>query len=187
MTPPNQEYQRFQMPKAIQRLLDKNPDAIIPITKKAQENRLRRIAEAPARKLAAKEAQKAQRAAVRAAHVEAERYKRRPYTPEEQVVRIRLNKIKNTYGLNGKALLRMIDIQDWKCAICREAFEGLDFHVDHCHLPPYKVRGVLCRRCNLRIGGWDDPGWAKAAAAYLRIIPRKEAVLGLNLDEEERP
>ena len=45
MTPPESEYQRFYIPKAIQRILGKNPNNIIPITKEAKENRLWRIAE----------------------------------------------------------------------------------------------------------------------------------------------
>ena len=187
MTPQDAEYQRNYLPRAVQRILARNPDDIIPVTKKAQENRLRRIAEEPARKLAEQEALEARKTAERAAEIEALRITRGlDLTPQERIVRQRLFHIWSEYGVSAQQLLQMLEKQDWRCAICQEAFEGINFHVDHSHLPPlFKVRGLLCRRCNLRIGGWDDPKWAKAAAAYLRIIPHKNDLAGIDLEPKE--
>lgn len=183
MTPQEKEYQRDYLPRAVQRILARNPDDIIPVTKKAQENRLRRIAEAPARKLAEQEAIKARKEAELAAEIEARRIKRfAGFTPREQMIRRRLGQIWSEYGLSAPRLLKMLDRQEWKCAICREPFEAMRFSVDHSHIAPYKVRGLLCMRCNFTIGGWDDPVFARAAAIYLGIIPRKGIQSGLDLE-----
>jgi Recombination endonuclease VII len=53
------------------------------------------------------------------------------------------------------------------CAICLKA-PAERLCVDHCHATG-KVRGLLCRTCNVGLGCYrDDPSLVTAAAAYLR-------------------
>lgn len=70
----------------------------------------------------------------------------------------------------------MFDAQGGRCCICRSnRFDaGRKGHspyrflrIDHCHETD-KVRGLLCDKCNLGLGNFnDDPQWLRAAAAYL--------------------
>ena len=64
----------------------------------------------------------------------------------------------------------MIEAQGNRCAICACNFEDLsakNIHADHCHATG-KPRGVLCFRCNLGIGKFEDnPELLRKAALYL--------------------
>lgn len=77
---------------------------------------------------------------------------------------------KRRWHLRGRYDLSVSDVegllveQDGKCGICGEPF--VKFLVDHNHLTK-KVRGLLCHRCNIRIGGWDDPNFRDSALAWL--------------------
>ena len=53
------------------------------------------------------------------------------------------------------------------CAICRKTPELVIFHIDHDHKTG-KVRGILCRACNLMLGmAKDQPDTLRNGAAYL--------------------
>lgn len=78
------------------------------------------------------------------------------------------------YGLTLEQFTRMIDDQEGRCAVC---FVALDFMapakdnssacVDHCHTTG-KVRGLLCKRCNLGLGfAQDNPTILRNMAEYL--------------------
>ncbi len=60
--------------------------------------------------------------------------------------------------------------QDGMCAICRVDFSTLPtkhVHADHCHAT-HTPRGILCHRCNLALGKFEDnPELLRRAAAYL--------------------
>lgn len=73
-------------------------------------------------------------------------------------------KLKNIYNLKEKDLQKMINIADGKCMICnRKTF----LHIDHCHSTG-KVRGLLCKNCNLGIGLFkDNPEILKSCIEYL--------------------
>lgn len=81
------------------------------------------------------------------------------------------------HGLSASEYQALLDTQDGRCAICRSSGgdAGRKGHtiyrflrIDHCHRSG-KVRGLLCDKCNLGIGNFnDDPQWLEAAVAYLR-------------------
>jgi hypothetical protein len=59
----------------------------------------------------------------------------------------------------------ILERQGNACGICKAPAKPLC--VDHCHASG-KVRGFLCRGCNLGLGNYhDDPARMRAAAAYL--------------------
>lgn len=75
------------------------------------------------------------------------------------------------YGLPYDRYLAMLKEQDYRCWICQEPFEirssNLSPHVDHCH-NSRKIRGLLCRACNLALGHFkDDVDRLQAAVRYL--------------------
>ena len=57
------------------------------------------------------------------------------------------------YGLSEEAYQSMLQAQEHKCAICYTHMQVPQ--VDHCHAEGH-VRGLLCNRCNLGIGYFDD-------------------------------
>ncbi len=76
------------------------------------------------------------------------------------------------YSLPYDQYLAMLDAQDYSCWICRRPFEirssTMSPHVDHCH-NSRKVRGLLCRACNLGLGHFgDDINRLQAAVSYMR-------------------
>lgn len=74
-------------------------------------------------------------------------------------------RIKNLYGLSEEDHTKIYKSQKGLCAICLKK-EKLD--VDHCHKTK-KVRGLLCRPCNLMLGKFnDDPKILRRAIRYLR-------------------
>ncbi len=108
---------------------------------------------------------------VRAANVERARlwreahpWKRREHTLNER------------YGITPAQLDALVEAQGGGCAICKLALvSSKTTHIDHDHAccPGKKscgacVRGVLCHRCNLALGMFDDdPARLRDAAAYL--------------------
>lgn len=113
------------------------------------------------------------------AEYHAARKKERAESPER--IKIRIKQIIREYKITESDIEQMLKSQGRRCAICEDPFNGLDCHVDHNHITG-KVRGLLCGRCNTRIGGWDDPEWARAAAAYLGIIPKLKNSIELDLE-----
>lgn len=63
------------------------------------------------------------------------------------------------YGLSKDQYDGLIQKQGSKCAICLcelDPFDGTtNTHIDHCH-ESGKVRGILCRACNVALGGFRD-------------------------------
>ncbi len=86
----------------------------------------------------------------------------RTYTPENK----RKWALKTRYGLTQADVEKMLLAQDVSCGICKK--EMLKPHIDHCHSTG-KVRGLLCHRCNTRLGGLDDAQWRSAAMQYLGV------------------
>lgn len=77
--------------------------------------------------------------------------------------------LKRNYGLSIEDFERMAEAQKGACAICKTQLDlGFFTAVDHDH-ETGAVRGLLCSKCNMALGGFKDSiGLLDAAAAYLR-------------------
>jgi hypothetical protein len=86
---------------------------------------------------------------------------------------------KAIYGLNAEDYDQMLSRQNGACAICKLTFQETPC-VDHCHAT-HVVRGLLCTKCNIGLGNFnDDPSLLRAAAAYLeaaRSLPKPRCVV----------
>lgn len=72
--------------------------------------------------------------------------------------------LKLLYGITSEDRSRMINEQGGQCAICYGLIRRP--YVDHC--PTHgKVRGILCNRCNCRLGVLEDLPFVTAAKLYL--------------------
>lgn len=61
---------------------------------------------------------------------------------------------------------RRVKEQNGRCLICKRQ-PSKRFCVDHCH-ETNQVRGLLCRKCNLGLGHFDDSIWLlRKAIKYL--------------------
>lgn len=70
---------------------------------------------------------------------------------------------------------RLLVEQDGKCAICRET-DNRALSVDHEHRTN-RVRGLLCRRCNMGLGCFgDDPAVVATAMQYLQMSTQAPTV-----------
>lgn len=79
----------------------------------------------------------------------------------------RKNRLKRTYGLTLKQYDKMVEDQDGVCAICGSVNEnGHRLAVDHNHKTG-KVRGLLCRKCNLGLFALENKTWRPLAEKYL--------------------
>jgi hypothetical protein len=58
------------------------------------------------------------------------------------------------FGISEKEYEQMLVEQNNKCAICKIQI-GWEAAVDHCHNTD-KIRGLLCRKCNLGLGAFKD-------------------------------
>lgn len=80
--------------------------------------------------------------------------------------------LKYKYGIDNDYYNKLLEEQGNVCAICGcsvedERVHGDYFAVDHCH-HTIKVRGLLCRSCNVGIGNLnDDPVLLQMAINYL--------------------
>lgn len=90
--------------------------------------------------------------------------RKRTYTPENK----RKWQIKTRYGMTVEQVEEMRLAQKGACAVCKKPLGK--FHIDHDHNTG-KVRGLLCHRCNVMIGGWDDKEWLASALRYMRVKP----------------
>ena len=95
---------------------------------------------------------------------------------EKRPINNRRHSLKKHYGLTESEHQLMVTKQNGTCAICNQ--EGL-LCVDHNHTTG-KVRGLLCKSCNLGIGSFaDDVERLQAAINYLNSQKEKAQVTGL--------
>jgi Recombination endonuclease VII len=79
--------------------------------------------------------------------------------------------LKYYYGMSVEDYDAFLARQRGACAICMKP-SAQTLCVDHCHATG-KVRGLLCRKCNLGIGHLgDDPNLLRAAIGYLEAAQR---------------
>jgi hypothetical protein len=92
------------------------------------------------------------------------------YSKEYRVLVGKNSRLRCTYGISPEELVKLIEKQGNKCAICRVVFgteKKNSPHVDHDHSSGW-VRGVLCTGCNTGLGNFgDDPNHLTNAADYL--------------------
>jgi len=75
--------------------------------------------------------------------------------------------LKKKYGIDFKEKLCIYSNQMKKCLICNKEYPINKLMVDHCH-NSNKIRGLLCRKCNLAIGCfYDDIKILNRAIVYL--------------------
>lgn len=61
---------------------------------------------------------------------------------------------KINFGISREDYKQMLVDQNNSCAICKKEI-GWEAAVDHCHTTG-KIRGLLCRKCNLGLGAFKD-------------------------------
>jgi hypothetical protein len=74
------------------------------------------------------------------------------------------------HGIGPDEFEAMYLAQGGKCAICKKdiPYIGKETHIDHDH-KTNKIRGLLCAKCNMGIGHFDDDTMIlEAAIKYLR-------------------
>lgn len=70
------------------------------------------------------------------------------------------------YGISENNVIEIIAAQGDKCPICDKSIDSKS-HVDHDH-ETGKIRGILCKECNIGLGMFgDNPGTIIKAADYL--------------------
>ena len=95
------------------------------------------------------------------------KYRDRPGHKE----RVYNNNLMRMYGIDINRYNQILESQNYTCAICGSTEIGTkhqkNFHVDHCHTTK-KVRGLLCKSCNIMLGeAKDDPRIISRAIEYL--------------------
>lgn len=85
--------------------------------------------------------------------------------PEARLIFIKRHTLYDKYGITPNQWIALADAQGWRCAVCPSESSVKDMlHLDHCHSSG-RVRGLLCRRCNLAIGQLGD-----TAEALQRVV-----------------
>lgn len=100
-----------------------------------------------------------------------QRYQKDPkLSAEKRFIR----KLKQDYGINLLDYIKIKQDQNNSCAICKiKLAYGMQVHVDHCHTTG-KVRGILCRWCNIGLGHFKDSMEnLKSAQKYLKKYSAK--------------
>jgi hypothetical protein len=88
--------------------------------------------------------------------------------PLEERQAIKRSRVLKQYGLTQSDFDKMLFMQDYACAICKNSFEfQQEVKIDHCHSTG-KTRGLLCHHCNFGLGNFKDSlDFLDAAKDYL--------------------
>lgn len=94
-------------------------------------------------------------------------------TPEYKE-KIWANKITYRYGITYSEYIKLLELQNNRCAICSKTVEEAKGRskkklvIDHCH-KTHKIRGLLCSNCNSALGLLgDNLSILEAAVCYLK-------------------
>lgn len=82
----------------------------------------------------------------------------------------------NYFGVTRYQLRELLDDQDGVCAICGRVLDWRKMHVDHDHIVN-QVRGLLCYKCNIGLGHFDDD--SDLILGALKYLRRFEGTLNL--------
>lgn len=135
---------------------------------KARLHQQRRTPAAKAKSRAYSASKKGQQAHARA-------MKRYRASPKGQLTQWKAE-LKREYGMTYSEYQLLLDVQGGVCALCRKASvvrtNAARLAVDHDHVTQ-KVRGLLCGKCNLALGLFnDDLATLRRAVEYLaRHLP----------------
>jgi len=92
----------------------------------------------------------------------------------------RIDQRARIYGITGRLYRSIIERQNGLCAICGRSLldeAGWNLEIDHDHRTGV-VRGLLCARCNVGLGFFqDDPDRLVRAADYIRRSPDAAAAV----------
>ena len=92
------------------------------------------------------------------------------YKPHNKMFDCKRDRIINRqYGISLDDYNKMLESQNYKCAICsnEDEVEGRKLAIDHCHTTG-KVRGLLCGKCNRGLGlFYDNVQLLQNAISYL--------------------
>lgn len=87
--------------------------------------------------------------------------------PDRNLISQKKSQLKLAYGITLEAFEEMVAACGGKCQACQRRFD-YDLHVDHCH-DSGRIRGLLCRNCNVALGHLSDSLWGvQALLRYAR-------------------
>lgn len=78
-----------------------------------------------------------------------------------------ITRLKKKYSLSKEDYEKMLKDQDYKCLIGGESFHTYKACVDHDHKTG-KVRGLLCRMCNIKLYPLEHEEYRLKAESYLK-------------------
>ena len=100
--------------------------------------------------------------------------KQREIHRSKRAIRESFYQRKRKYGVNKEEFLSLINTQNGLCGICGKSFELTNPTLDHEHATE-KIRGVLCRDCNIGLGMfYDNSDILRSAIIYLEKSKNQE-------------
>ena len=88
---------------------------------------------------------------------------------EYTLTRDRIHKLRRMYRLSHLDYVTLFRKNQGCCHLCDKPMDFGSAHVDHCH-KTMVVRGLLCQRCNLRVGYFERIDLPR----FLRYLSRED-------------
>ena len=86
---------------------------------------------------------------------------------------LRRKRIQTRFKLTPEKFDKLLQDQQYSCAICKTQLSESELQVDHCHNSG-KIRGLLCFSCNLSLGMFkDNIQLLYQAVEYLKASKKK--------------
>jgi hypothetical protein len=89
--------------------------------------------------------------------------------------------LRRRFAITLEAYETLFNAQGGACAICGRPEYTRSLAVDHDHTTGV-VRGLLCTRCNLRLGNLEKSEWSRAARRYLAHHANLQAQQALSVE-----